>query len=112
MKILDFRCPLTTRLSPKFNHSVSIVADDVGSLLPMLILFSYENEASSLQDSFDGLLLMIKNSMTEIWRNDSVESETRMASGPQLTVNNIVRNWQTERRMESEMNTGKPMQFV
>ena len=83
-----------------------VFVDGASSLLQMLVLFSYDKEATELQKSIEELISLIKKSMNEIWKHTASVTQTQPAIGPQSTVNSILANMQSPKQIDPEHNQG------
>ena len=72
----------------------------------MLVLFAFNEEAYNLQNAFDGLLSLIKGSMTEIWTYNSEAKILGLERPPQSTVNSILGNMEIIGRHDSSQHPG------
>ncbi|XP_046853969.1 putative elongator complex protein 1 [Xenia sp. Carnegie-2017] len=80
---------------------VDKMKDEVSTLLRMLMMFHYENEASQLQIMLSEFLDIIHSSIPTIWSSNSSQEMATMEFGPQSTTNAIVngmRNTETKEK--------------
>eukprot|EP00118_Oscarella_pearsei_P010640 m.66422 g.66422 ORF g.66422 m.66422 type:complete len:1299 (+) comp35387_c1_seq2:23-3919(+) len=70
-------------------HAVDKKQRDVGSLLRMLYLFGYDDQAAQLQESLNAFLLQLKNRTEEIWPREGSHGDGNVI-GPHSTVNSIL----------------------
>ncbi|CAB4001430.1 Elongator complex 1 [Paramuricea clavata] len=71
---------------------VDKMQEEVSTLLRMLMLFAYQQEASMLQSTYGEILDMVRGSMNDIWPPGLPQETTPVSFGPHLTSNTIVRS--------------------
>ncbi|KAI5100646.1 elongator complex protein 1 [Silurus meridionalis] len=77
-------------------HIVDKMREEIHSLLKALVLFQYDNLASSLQSEYSELLQLIDTGIPEIWHEGLQQNQTPV-TGPTSTANSIMASFQQPR---------------
>ncbi|XP_013379508.1 elongator complex protein 1 [Lingula anatina] len=87
--------------------------DEIKSLLHMLVMFDYEDQASKLQKNFDQLLQLIERSIPTIWDGsmEGTNQTSQLITGPDATVNSILQSMQQERQPRDEPQLGSHLRI-
>ncbi|XP_059830752.1 elongator complex protein 1 isoform X1 [Hypanus sabinus] len=77
--------------------TVDKLTGEVHSLLKVLVLFGFDDQASELQKVLEGILQLMEKSIADIWHSDVKKSTLCPVLGPDSTVNSITSSLQWPR---------------
>ncbi|NWY42619.1 ELP1 protein, partial [Sylvia atricapilla] len=80
-------------------RAVEIVKGEIHILLKQLVLFSYDEQAGTLQQVLEEVLQLMETSIPEIWTPDLQQSSVSLVLGPNSTANSIMAAYQQKRMM-------------
>ncbi|XP_072114226.1 elongator complex protein 1 isoform X2 [Mobula birostris] len=77
--------------------TVDKLTGEIHSLLKVLVLFGFDDQASELQKVLEGILQLMEKSIADIWHSDVKKSTLCPVLGPDSTVNSITSSLQWPR---------------
>ncbi|WAR00251.1 ELP1-like protein [Mya arenaria] len=80
---------------------VDDLRDEVRSLVRALVMFHYDKRGEQLQRDYDALLILLDQSIPEIWIDEDKDTEFKPVLGPTMTANAIALSVQQGRSVQT-----------